>query len=64
MWLVLIISGALHGLLLLPIILSLVGGAAFELEPADEEWMSTAVRRNDNEYTPFLTGSSDSLSTI
>ncbi|KAJ7937284.1 patched family-domain-containing protein [Mycena leptocephala] len=44
MWLTLIISGALHGLVLLPVILS---------QEADEEWMSNAIR-NDYEYAPFL----------
>ncbi|EIM88474.1 multidrug efflux transporter AcrB transmembrane domain-containing protein [Stereum hirsutum FP-91666 SS1] len=53
MWLTLIISGALHGLVLLPVILSLTGGPGFPLQEADEEWMSNAIR-NDYEYTPFL----------
>ncbi|KAJ7667763.1 sterol-sensing domain of SREBP cleavage-activation-domain-containing protein [Mycena polygramma] len=44
MWLTLIISGALHGLVLLPVVLS---------QEADEEWMSNAIR-NDYEYAPFL----------
>lgn len=50
MWLTLIISGALHGLVLLPVILSLTGGPGFPLQEADEEWMSNAIR-NDYEYT-------------
>ncbi|THH20160.1 hypothetical protein EW146_g1160 [Bondarzewia mesenterica] len=53
MWFTLIISGALHGLVLLPVILSLAGGPGFPLQEADEEWMSNAIR-NDYEYTPFL----------
>jgi len=53
MWFALIISGALHGLVLLPVILSLAGGPGFPLQEADEEWMSHAIR-NDYEYTPFL----------
>ncbi|KAI0320606.1 multidrug efflux transporter AcrB transmembrane domain-containing protein [Amylostereum chailletii] len=53
MWLTLIISGAVHGLVLLPVILSLAGGNGFPLQEADEEWMSNAIR-NDYEYTPFL----------
>ncbi|PPQ77710.1 hypothetical protein CVT25_011145 [Psilocybe cyanescens] len=53
MWLTLIISGALHGLVLLPVILSIAGGAGFPQQEADEEWMSNAIR-NDYEYTPFL----------
>ncbi|KAF8591421.1 multidrug efflux transporter AcrB transmembrane domain-containing protein [Ramaria rubella] len=54
MWLTLIISGALHGLVLLPAVLSLAGGPGYPLEDADEEWMSNAIRRHDYEYTPFL----------
>jgi len=54
MWLTLIISGALHGLVLLPAVLSIAGGPGYALEDADEEWMSNAIRRNDYEYTPFL----------
>lgn len=49
MWLTLIISGALHGLVLLPVVLSLAGGPGFPLQEADEEWMSNAIR-NDYEY--------------
>ncbi|EMD40818.1 hypothetical protein CERSUDRAFT_131117 [Gelatoporia subvermispora B] len=53
MWITLIVSGALHGLVLLPVVLSLAGGPGFPLQEADEEWMSHAIR-NDYEYTPFL----------
>ncbi|KAG0705425.1 patched family-domain-containing protein [Suillus ampliporus] len=49
MWLTLIISGALHGLVLLPVVLSLAGGPGFTQQEADEEWMSNAIR-NDYEY--------------
>jgi Niemann-Pick C1 protein len=52
MWLTLIISGVLHGLVLLPVILSLAGGPGYALEDADEEWMSYAIRRQgEYEYT-------------
>ncbi|KAF7793633.1 hypothetical protein EIP86_004748 [Pleurotus ostreatoroseus] len=53
MWITLIISGALHGLVLLPVILSIAGGPGFPQQEADEEWMANAIR-NDYEYTPFL----------
>ncbi|OBZ70169.1 Niemann-Pick type C-related protein 1 [Grifola frondosa] len=53
MWVTLIISGALHGLVLLPVVMSLAGGPGFPLQEADEEWMSHAIR-SDYEYTPFL----------
>jgi Niemann-Pick C1 protein len=49
MWLTLIISGALHGLVLLPVILSIAGGPGFPYQEADEEWMSNAIR-DDYEY--------------
>ena len=50
MWLTLIISGALRGLVLLPVVLSLAGGSGFPQQEADEEWMSHAIR-SDYEYT-------------
>jgi hypothetical protein len=50
MWLTLILSGALHGLVLLPVILSLAGGPGFPYQEADEEWMANAIR-DDYEYT-------------
>ncbi|THV05508.1 multidrug efflux transporter AcrB transmembrane domain-containing protein [Dendrothele bispora CBS 962.96] len=53
MWLTLIISGALHGLVLLPVVLSIAGGPGFPMQEADEEWMTNAIR-NDYEYAPFL----------
>jgi len=53
MWLTLIISGALHGLVLLPVVLNIAGGSGFPQQEADEEWMSNAIR-NDYDYPPFL----------
>ena len=50
MWLTLILSGALHGLVLLPVVLSVAGGPGFPQQEADEEWMSNAIR-NDYDYT-------------
>lgn len=44
MWLSLIVSGALHGLVLLPVLLSLFGGRGYEFEEADEEWMLKVCR--------------------
>lgn len=61
MWLTLIISGALHGLVLLPVVLSLAGGPGYGLEDADEEWMTNAIRRHDYEYRPFFMADSDSI---
>ena len=49
MWLTLIISGAAHGLVLLPVVLSLAGGAGFPTQEIDEEWVSNVIR-NDYEY--------------
>jgi Niemann-Pick C1 protein len=49
MWLTLIVSGALHGLVLLPVVLSIAGGPGFPHQEADEEWMTSAIR-DDYEY--------------
>lgn len=54
MWLSLIISGALHGLALLPVLLAYFGGQGYEFDDADEEWMGKAVRSGEGlEYAPF-----------
>ncbi|KZS97752.1 multidrug efflux transporter AcrB transmembrane domain-containing protein, partial [Sistotremastrum niveocremeum HHB9708] len=60
MWLTLIISGAMHGLILLPVVLSLVGGQGYALEDADEEWMTNVTRRHAYEYRPFVGDDDDS----
>ncbi|TYJ52960.1 hypothetical protein B9479_006429 [Cryptococcus floricola] len=61
MWLSLIISGALHGLVLLPVLLSYVGGQGYALEDTDEDWVTSQMRRPmDYEYAPFA--DTDSMS--
>ena len=39
MWLSLIVSGAIHGLILLPVVLSYAGGPGYSLDDFDEEWV-------------------------
>jgi Niemann-Pick C1 protein len=39
MWLSLIVSGAIHGLILLPVALSYAGGQGYSLDDFDEEWV-------------------------
>jgi Niemann-Pick C1 protein len=39
------------GFLWRPNLVSLAGGPGYALEDVDEEWMSSAVRRHDYEYT-------------
>lgn len=58
MWLTLIVAGALHGLVLLPVVLSLAGGPGFAQE-TDEDWMAKVIR---NEHTPLLADDSSVLS--
>ena len=54
MWLSLIVAGALHGLVLLPVALSYLGGPGYSLEDTDEDWVTSAMRRpTDYEYAPF-----------
>ena len=53
MWFSLIVAGALHGLVLLPVVLSLAGGPGFPMQEADEEWMATAIR-SGYEYTSVI----------
>jgi len=45
MWLALILSGALHGLVLLPVLLSYLGGQGYSLEDTDEEWVTSQMQR-------------------
>lgn len=45
MWLSLILSGALHGLVLLPVLLSYLGGQGYPLEDTDEDWVTSQMRR-------------------
>jgi Niemann-Pick C1 protein len=47
MWLALILSGALHGLVLLPVLLSYLGGQGYSLEDTDEEWVTSQMRSQD-----------------
>ncbi|GAB1519952.1 niemann-Pick type C-related protein 1 [Rhizoctonia solani] len=61
MWSTLIVSGALHGLVLLPVVLSVAGGPAYALEDQDEEWISSVMRRQDYEYTPFVADDDESV---
>ncbi|WWC73799.1 uncharacterized protein I206_107771 [Kwoniella pini CBS 10737] len=54
MWLSLILSGALHGLVLLPVLLTYTGGQGYSLEDTDEDWVTSQMRRpGDYEYAPF-----------
>lgn len=46
MWLSLIVSGAIHGLILLPVALSYAGGQGYSLDDFDEEWVRTLLSRH------------------
>jgi Niemann-Pick C1 protein len=54
MWLALIVAGALHGLVLLPVLLSYTGGQGYSLEDTDEDWVTSQMRRpGEYENAPF-----------
>ena len=53
MWTALILSGTLHGLIFLPVALSLLGGPGYVLEDNDEEWISRIARPRDYDFDPF-----------
>lgn len=60
MWLVLIIAGAAHGLVLLPVLLSWTGGQGFAIEDTDEEWVTSQMHRpGEYEYAPFADDEDD-----
>ncbi|KAF9263623.1 multidrug efflux transporter AcrB transmembrane domain-containing protein [Marasmius fiardii PR-910] len=63
-WLTLIISGALHGLVLLPVVLSWAGGMGIPLQgqEADEEWMVRVMHGEGGyEYQPFMADDDSSV---
>jgi len=61
MWITLIIAGALHGLVLLPVMLSVAGGPGYAMEDEDEEWLTKVSRRHEYEYRPFRDDDGDSV---
>ncbi|BGP45045.1 niemann-Pick type C-related protein 1 [Rhodotorula kratochvilovae] len=64
MWLALIVSSALHGLVLLPVLLSLFGGQGYALTTQDSDggWIESSVqRRYERESRPFIDDDASSV---
>jgi Niemann-Pick C1 protein len=58
MWLALIISGALHGLVLLPVLLALQGSQGWSTESEDENFLRANIASSYSQ--PFLAQDDDS----
>ena len=49
MWITLIVAGALHGLVLLPVLLSIAGGPGYSMSD-DDAYVSRVNERSEYEY--------------